>query len=204
MNQTKAIPLVDQRTAEILESARLVFSEKGFDGASMQDLARKSGMSVGNFYRYFPSKAAIVSALIAQDMVEMERDFAAILEEQDPLSAVRHKISDRIQEARCKSDGQLWAEITAASLRKPEISDLACKMEDTIVDHLVQVFAKVAEKSVAEAYRLWSAHARLIIMLVKNAGMQRPEISGDGALDKLVLRTIDHLLKDISQIAVKG
>jgi AcrR family transcriptional regulator len=29
----------------------------------MQDLARAAGMSVGNFYRYFPSKAAIVQAM---------------------------------------------------------------------------------------------------------------------------------------------
>ena len=55
-------PLADQRSVEILEGVRRAFSEKGFDGASMQDLARACGMSVGNFYRYFPSKAAIVAA----------------------------------------------------------------------------------------------------------------------------------------------
>ena len=80
MNQIKAIPLADQRTAEILASARMVFAEKGFDGASMQDLARKAGMSVGNFYRYFPSKSAIVESLISQDMARLEQDFASILE----------------------------------------------------------------------------------------------------------------------------
>ena len=52
----------DIRSTEILASVRQTFVEKGFDGASMQDLARAAGMSVGNFYRYFPSKAAIIQA----------------------------------------------------------------------------------------------------------------------------------------------
>ena len=44
----------EQRTLDILALVRVAFAEKGFDGASMQDLARAAGMSVGNFYRYFP------------------------------------------------------------------------------------------------------------------------------------------------------
>lgn len=37
----------------------------------MQDLARAAGMSVGNFYRYFPSKAAIVQAMCGYDLAEI-------------------------------------------------------------------------------------------------------------------------------------
>ena len=54
----------EAREAEILESIRTTFAAKGFDGASMQELARAAGMSVGNFYRYFPSKAAMVEAIM--------------------------------------------------------------------------------------------------------------------------------------------
>ena len=43
----------DRRQTDILEAVHGTFVEKGFDGASMQDLARAAGMSVGNFYRYF-------------------------------------------------------------------------------------------------------------------------------------------------------
>ena len=44
----------EDRSTGILEAARRAFAEKGFDGASMQDIARAAGMSAGNFYRYFP------------------------------------------------------------------------------------------------------------------------------------------------------
>ncbi len=74
----------DQRSAEILASVRQAFVEKGFDGASMQDLARAAGMSVGNFYRYFPSKAAIIKAMIEVDLAEIQRDFATILGSRRP------------------------------------------------------------------------------------------------------------------------
>ena len=68
------------------------FAEKGFDGASMQDLARAAGMSVGNFYRYFASKAAIVQALIALDLEEMARDFLPIFASDDPIATMRQQV----------------------------------------------------------------------------------------------------------------
>ncbi len=49
----RAPTAIDRRQMDILEAVHSTFVEKGFDGASMQDLARAAGMSVGNFYRYF-------------------------------------------------------------------------------------------------------------------------------------------------------
>ena len=51
LHSTPTPPGTEQRIAEIIVSVRTAFAEKGFDGASMQDLARAAGMSVGNFYR---------------------------------------------------------------------------------------------------------------------------------------------------------
>ena len=67
-------PLADQRSSAILQSVRSAFAEKGFDGASMQDLARAAGMSAANFYRYFPSKAELyveVLARVSQREIDM-------------------------------------------------------------------------------------------------------------------------------------
>ena len=120
-----------ERGAEILGRIRTAFAEKGFDGASMQDLARAAGMSVGNFYRYFPSKDAIVEAMVGYDMAEMERDFAAILESADPLTGIRAKICERLNGG-CAEDGRLWAEITAAAHRKPQIARICGQMEELV------------------------------------------------------------------------
>ena len=98
-----------ERGAEILGRIRTAFAEKGFDGASMQDLARAAGMSVGNFYRYFPSKAAIVVAMVSRDMAEVAENFAAVLKDADPLVALRRKLEERISLEACAEDGPLWA-----------------------------------------------------------------------------------------------
>lgn len=205
MTIVPAIPLADQRSAEILESARRAFAEKGFDGASMQDIARQAGMSVGNFYRYFPSKSAIVEALIAFDMAEMEQDFAAILIDPDPMQALRATIARRITDAGCQGDGKIWAEITAAALRKPEIDDIASRMEQGVVTHLLTIFSHCAGLSVDEAKARWTAHAHLLVMLVKACAMQSPDKPTTADLTRLVLRNIDTLLDDIvTSAAAKG
>ena len=113
-------PAAEERGLEILASIRQAFAEKGFDGASMQDLARAAGMSVGNFYRYFPSKAAIVQAMCGYDLAEIQGEFSEILSSDAPMAALRERILMHVAEEGMK-DGQLWAEITAASMRKPEI-----------------------------------------------------------------------------------
>jgi AcrR family transcriptional regulator len=46
----------DRRLAQILEHATEVFYQKGYDGASMRDLSRASGISLAGMYHYFHSK----------------------------------------------------------------------------------------------------------------------------------------------------
>src|SRR2546425_7363660 len=50
----------DRRLAEILEHAIEVFYERGYEGASMRDLSRASGMSLAGLYYYFESKERLL------------------------------------------------------------------------------------------------------------------------------------------------
>src|SRR6202142_1571616 len=50
----------DQRLAEILVHATDVFCKKGYEGASMRDLSRASGMSLAGLYYYFESKERLL------------------------------------------------------------------------------------------------------------------------------------------------
>lgn len=134
------VPASEERSHEILASIRQAFAEKGFDGASMQDLARAAGMSVGNFYRYFPSKAAIVQAMCGYDLAEIQGEFAEIQTSDRPMVFLRDRILNHFSDEALK-DGQLWAEITAASIRKPEIGEVSRQMESTIVRLLATIFA---------------------------------------------------------------
>jgi AcrR family transcriptional regulator len=50
----------DKRLSEILAHATDVFCKKGYEGASMRDLSRASGMSLAGLYYYFESKERLL------------------------------------------------------------------------------------------------------------------------------------------------
>src|SRR5580693_3969375 len=50
----------DRRLSKILAHATEVFYEKGYEGASMRDLARSSGISLSGLYYYFESKEKLL------------------------------------------------------------------------------------------------------------------------------------------------
>ena len=52
-----------KRYESILAVAAKVFFEKGFDGATTNEIASLAGLPIGSVYRYFKNKEAIVAAL---------------------------------------------------------------------------------------------------------------------------------------------
>lgn len=52
---------------QILEGARRMFRAKGFDGASMGDVAGAAGVSKGTLYVYFPGKEELFHALVLEE-----------------------------------------------------------------------------------------------------------------------------------------
>src|SRR3979411_2911103 len=50
----------DRRLGHILDHATEVFCEKGYEGASMRDLSRATGMSLAGLYYYFESKERLL------------------------------------------------------------------------------------------------------------------------------------------------
>lgn len=223
--ETKA-PQSAARSAEILRAVRTAFVQKGFDGASMQDLARAAGISVGNFYRYFPSKEAIIVQMIALDLADIQSEFALVLQSHRPMDALRALIVRRMQGELCPQrlgipisahksaeTGQLWAEIAATAQRKPEIAACAVDMEDAVIDHLCEVFAAETGLSVQEARSRFAAEAGYIILLIRSAAMMVPNAADKKSLNisntsthlnLLILRTISQVLDDIASVGSKG
>jgi len=193
-----SLPPADARSDEILLQARAAFVEKGFDGASMQDLARAAGMSAGNFYRYFPSKSALVEAMINRDIDEVQQHFNAIVSTRDPIGALRRTLMGRLEQDLCSDDRPLWAEIMAVAARKPEIAAILARMENQVADLITRVISLACHLPAEAAAQRYGAHARLIILLVRGASLesaQNPQMQSD--LKELIMRTIDKLIGDI-------
>lgn len=59
-----------EKRLQILAGARAVFFERGFDGASMGDIARAAGVSKGTLYVYFQNKEDLFAALVSCECSE--------------------------------------------------------------------------------------------------------------------------------------
>jgi len=55
---------------QILDGARKVFMELGFDGASMGEIARSAGVSKGTLYVYFTDKSRLFEAIVEEEKLE--------------------------------------------------------------------------------------------------------------------------------------
>jgi len=56
--------VTNERKTQILNAAEDIFSQKGFDGARMEDIAGETGVSKGTLYLYFKSKDELIFAIL--------------------------------------------------------------------------------------------------------------------------------------------
>ncbi|MEU3076501.1 TetR/AcrR family transcriptional regulator [Streptomyces laurentii] len=83
-------PKSEQTRALILETAMRLFQERGYDKTTMRAIAQEAGVSVGNAYYYFDSKASLITgfydrmshvhAALTKERLEGLKDFEQRLE----------------------------------------------------------------------------------------------------------------------------
>lgn len=64
-----------ERERRILKAALQVFAERGFTGASMDEIATVAGISKPTLYQYFPSKDELFLAIMAEERDHMLASF---------------------------------------------------------------------------------------------------------------------------------
>src|SRR5450755_875321 len=80
----------EQTRQQILQSALLLFRDKGFDATTMQEVAIRAGVAKSAAYYYFPSKEAIIQAYYEAVQSEQERLCAAVFAETKDLRRRLH------------------------------------------------------------------------------------------------------------------
>jgi len=60
----------EKTRADIVECAKQLFYEHGYDGTSFSDIVNASGLYRGNIYHYFKTKDDILKAVIDQRLEE--------------------------------------------------------------------------------------------------------------------------------------
>ncbi|OHV86156.1 TetR/AcrR family transcriptional regulator [Mesorhizobium sp. ORS 3428] len=73
------------KRAQIIEGARRVFIDKGFEAASMNDITREAGVSKGTIYVYFANKEELFEALIEEERGTIFKNMYDVLDHADDL-----------------------------------------------------------------------------------------------------------------------
>jgi AcrR family transcriptional regulator len=82
----------DERRQQILDAALACFSEQGFHQTGIAEIVRRSGLSHGAVYGYFPSKDDIIEAL-ADDRHQREALLNAVaLQTRDPIDGLHRLV----------------------------------------------------------------------------------------------------------------
>jgi AcrR family transcriptional regulator len=121
--QDAPCPRKTSRRQQILDAAGQCFRQSGFHAASMASIAGVAGQSVGQIYRYFENKEAIIAAIVDQHLVELRETFDRL--ESLPGSTAG-LIADRVPEILAEkldlSRAGLVLEVLAEAARNPKIA----------------------------------------------------------------------------------
>jgi AcrR family transcriptional regulator len=67
-----------QRVADLLQAAAAVIQERGFEAATMAEIAARADARIGSLYRFFPSKEAVADALMQRYAEILQAEYDAI------------------------------------------------------------------------------------------------------------------------------
>ena len=107
---------------QIVEGARVVFLARGFDAASMGDIAKAAGVSKGTLYVYFKNKEELFAAIVQQECGN-HAEGAFPLDNNDPdLEGVLTRIGTDMVSFLCQPEKAASLRIVIAIAdRMPEI-----------------------------------------------------------------------------------
>jgi AcrR family transcriptional regulator len=190
-----ARPTVETRRQQILDAACDQVRQSGFHGASMADIAKAAGLSVGQIYRYFENKEAIIAAIVAQDLAEMREKFAE-LESQpgDLLEAMTSHVPEALDKCYDPRRSALVLEVLAEAARNPKVATIvrAADAQERVLATTMLERSRKPEWSDAE----FKARAEMIGVLFDGLIMRsvnNPDVDRQ-ALAKVFRRTLECIL----------
>src|SRR5579862_4343056 len=98
MKRTRHEVLTEFRSSEIVDAARELFSKRGFDAVTIDEIAVAAGMAKATVYQYFPSKQDIYLAALrmgAQELLAMTE--AAMEKAQGAAAKVEAFVRTRLE-----------------------------------------------------------------------------------------------------------
>ncbi len=96
MNQPATIVRTGRKFSQVLEGARQIFLRDGFEGASVDDIARAAGVSKATLYSYFPDKRLLFMEVAQTECARMADRTLDLIDQTQPPRQVLTAAATRI------------------------------------------------------------------------------------------------------------
>jgi len=136
--------MADERVVDVrqrlITAAAAVFSERGYEGTSVHEIARRAGLTTGAIYSQFSGKAELlVEAIDAAIPEEIERLLAGQVDDAPPDIIAR--LGSQLLDDELYSDDPLVLEAIVAGRREPAVGERVARRfeeEDSQLAKLVE------------------------------------------------------------------
>jgi AcrR family transcriptional regulator len=177
--------------ARLLEGALEVFAERGFHGASVEDICEAAGFTRGAFYSNFGSKDELVLALFQATTDRLLEQIAALLPE---LANQPGTLLDAVLGLLDVPDDRQWhlisTEFTLHALRDPDAARALNKQRAMFRDSLTTLVEEICETSGLTLSVPAEQFVRMVIALHEGARSQsllEPRKVAAGSLERTFL-----------------
>lgn len=144
-------PSTEARRQQIQDAAATCFRRSGFHGASMQEIARTANLSVGQIYRYFENKEAIIAAIVEQDLADKREKFAEFYETTgDMAQYMVENCAGAIDKFWDRERAALMLEVLAEAARNPKVAAILHKRDEQEHELTVQFRQRIRRKGWSE------------------------------------------------------
>jgi AcrR family transcriptional regulator len=123
----------EERMAQILDGARSCFVQRGFHASSISEISAAAGVSVANIYQYFPSKEALIAALIEVDLERHHSLIARFWNTDFSRDAIEDILGDIFLTPQGHAIAVLRAEIASEGARNPQVAELLRSSESSLI-----------------------------------------------------------------------
>ncbi len=126
----------DSARALIVTNAAALFEEQDFDGVSVEDMARASGISVRTFYRYFSTRDEVLIEFGLRGAARIPAQLAGRPADEPPLQALILAIAER--DADALEHSRRWNAIVArlGPRHADVLATVASRLRDLLLPEL--------------------------------------------------------------------
>jgi AcrR family transcriptional regulator len=117
------------RRGQILNAAIQCFAERGFHQTSTAQICAAAGMSPGNLFHYFPSKDAIIEAIVLEDSAAMAARSAELAREGDLRVALHRMLDEALASLADPLYRRISMELMAEAVRNARLFALVAENE---------------------------------------------------------------------------